>query len=76
MDGTNFTRRAFFLFYMFYLEAKLSGRAILDKKDVFQLPESKTATECEGRSLLQSEWVMGAFQVKRHELRLAQSLSN
>lgn len=40
------------------------------------LSESKTATECEGRSLLQSEWVMGAFQVKRHELRLAQSLSN
>lgn len=40
------------------------------------LSESKTATECEGKGLSQSKWGVGAFQVKLHELRLAQYLSN
>lgn len=37
MDGTNFTRRVFFLCNVLRLEAKFSGRTILDNEDVFQL---------------------------------------
>lgn len=70
MDGTNFTRRAFFLCYVLWLETKLLGKTVLANEDVFQLPEFKIATECEGRGLPQSEWDMGAFQVKLHEIRL------